>query len=81
MLSSGRSSAITSKGDIIKMGQVHTIKGLVDRDRLVVKDIISEEPNARIIATEWFLDDELVRRDVAVSILSGQAVAGEQAEI
>jgi hypothetical protein len=62
------------------MNQVHTIKGLIDRDRLNVKDIISDEPNARVIATEWFLGDELVRRDVAVSILSGQALAGDQAE-
>lgn len=63
------------------MSQVHTIKGLIDRDQLTVKDIISEEPNARVIATEWFLGNELVRRDVAVSILSGQALAGDQAEI
>jgi hypothetical protein len=61
--------------------QVHTIKGLVDRDLLEVKDIVSEEPNARVIATEWFFDDELVRRDVAISILGGHALAGEQAEL
>jgi hypothetical protein len=46
-----------------------------------VKDIVTEGPNDRSVATEWFLDGELVRRDVAVSILSGQAVAGEQAEL
>ena len=63
------------------MGQVHTTKGLVDRDNLVVSDIVSDEPNARVIATEWHLEGELVRRDVAVSILCGQALAGEQAEI
>lgn len=62
-------------------GQVHTTKGLIDRDKLTVKDIVSEEDNARVVATEWFLGDELVRRDVAVSILRGQAVAGEQAEM
>jgi hypothetical protein len=63
------------------LSQVHTIKGLIDRDLLTTKDIVSDEPNARVIATEWFLGDELVRRDVAVSILSGLAVAGEQAEL
>lgn len=63
------------------MSQVHTTKGLVDRDLLEVKDIISDEPNARVIASEWFLGEELVRRDVAVSILCGQALAGDQAEL
>lgn len=63
------------------MTQVQTTKGLIDRDLLYVKDVVSDEPNARVIATEWFLGDELVRRDVAVSILSGHALAGEQAEI
>lgn len=61
--------------------QVHTIKGLIDRDRLTVKDIIEEGEDYRSIATEWFLGDELVRRDVAVSVLRGQALAGEQAEM
>ena len=63
------------------MSLVHTVKGLIERDRLTVKDIVSDEDNARVIATEWFLGGELVRRDVAVSILAGQALAGEQAEI
>jgi hypothetical protein len=63
------------------MAKVHTIKGLIDRDRLTVKDIVTEDENSRAIATEWFLDGELVRRDVAVSILCGQALAGEQAEM
>lgn len=62
------------------MSKVHTTKGLIARDRLEVKDIISDEPNARVIATEWFLDGEMVRRDVAVSILCGHALAGDQAE-
>lgn len=63
------------------MAKVHTTKGLINRDLLKVKDIVSDEPNARVIATEWFLGDELVRRDVAVSILSGHALAGDQAEL
>jgi hypothetical protein len=61
--------------------QVHTIKGLIDRDKLTVEDIVSEDENSRAIATEYRLDGELVRRDVAVSILRGQALAGEQAEM
>jgi len=63
------------------MSQVHTTKGLIDRKLLTTKDIVSDEPNARVIATEWYHEGELVRRDVAVSILSGHAVAGDQAEI
>ena len=58
--------------------KVYTTKGDVERDQLVAKDIISEEDNARIVATEWFLGDELVRRDVHVSILRGQSLGVEQ---
>lgn len=61
--------------------KVFTKNGLVDRDLLTVTDIITEEPNARIIATEWHLDGELVRRDVNVNILAGQALCGEQGEV
>jgi hypothetical protein len=67
------------------MGMVHTIHGLIDRDALVTKDIITEGPNDRSIATEWRLksdpDGECVKREVWVSMLSGQAVFGDQAEI
>jgi hypothetical protein len=63
------------------MKQVQTIKGLIARDLLEVRDVVAEDDNARAVATEWFLDGELVRRDVAVSILSGIALAGEQAEV
>ena len=63
------------------MGMVHTTKGPVNRDRLIATDIVAEEDNARIVATEWHLDGELVRRDVAVSILQGQALFGEQQEL
>lgn len=63
------------------MPKVNTTKGLIDRDLLEATDIVSDEDNARVIATEWFLDGELVRRDVAVSILSGQALGSEQEEI
>ncbi len=60
------------------MSQVHTTKGLIDRDLLEAKDIITDEDNARVVATEWFLGEELVRRDVAVSILRGQSLVSEQ---
>jgi hypothetical protein len=67
------------------MGMVHTTHGLVDRDELDIKDIITEGPNDRTIATEWRLksdpDGVPVRRDVWVSMLAGQAVFGDQAQI
>lgn len=63
------------------MSQVHTTKGLIARDRLEVRDVTHEDDNSRAIATEWYLDGEMVRRDVAVSILRGQAIVGEQAEV
>jgi len=60
---------------------VQTNVGLIERDRLVVTDIVEEYDNARVIATEWRLEGELVKRDVHASILRGHALAGEQAEI
>ena len=63
------------------MGMVLTSKGLIERDRLVVKDIITEEENSRAIATEWFLDGELVKRDATVTIFSGLAMLGEQSPL
>lgn len=62
------------------MSLVHTTKGLIERDRLIATDTVRDEDNARVIATEWHLDGELVRRDVAVSILSGHSLAAEQGE-
>lgn len=61
--------------------RVHTTKGLIERDQLTVKDVIEEHDNARVVATEWYSGDELVRRDVHVSILSGLALSGEQASL
>lgn len=60
------------------MALIHTTKGLLDRDSLELEDIIEEGDGFRSIATEWRLDGELVRRDVAVSILHGQSLTGEQ---
>lgn len=64
------------------MVKVHTAKGLIDRDLLTVEDIVTEDENARVIATEWRLKSgEMVKRDVHAIILSGLAVAGETQEI
>ena len=60
---------------------VHTTKGLVAREKLTATDTVFEEDNARVTATEWHMGGELVRRDVNVNILAGQALAGEQAEL
>ena len=50
---------------------VQTLVGLIERERLEVSDITVEEDNARVTATEWRLDGELVRRDVHVNVLRG----------
>ena len=52
------------------MSLVQTTKGLIDDSVLVVKDIVENHENARVVATEWFLNDELVRRDVNVNVLT-----------
>ena len=61
--------------------KIQTIKGLIDRSDLEVKDVIVEEDNARITATEWYLSGELVRRDVNVNVLRGLAFDGSQSVI
>ena len=60
---------------------VHTTLGLVPFEDLDVKEVVEMHDNARVIATEWRKDGNLVRRDVIVSILRGQSVAGEQGRI
>lgn len=57
---------------------IQTIKGLIPKEQLEVKDIVTETDNSRSVATEWYLNGELVRRDCAVSILRTQAIGGEQ---
>ena len=65
--------------------KIITKNGLVERDDLIVRDVIIEEPNCRIIATEWFLksdpDGEFVRRDVNVNIFSGQSIFSEEGTV
>ena len=53
--------------------QVHTTKGLVEIDRLDIRDIVQVHDNARNNIVEWYLEGELVRRDVFVNILRGIA--------
>jgi len=57
---------------------VQTAKGMIERNQLSVKDVITEDDNSRAIATEWYLGDELVRRDVAVSLLRGIGLGAQQ---
>jgi hypothetical protein len=57
---------------------VITTKGLIEREALTAKDVISEEDNARVTATEWYLGEELVRRDVNVNILRGLETPNDQ---
>jgi len=57
---------------------IQTTVGLVDKSELEVNDIVTEEENARVIATEWFLEGKLVRRDVNVNILRGLDLNSEQ---
>ena len=63
------------------MSQVQTIKGLVDRELLDVKEVVSETDNARVVATEWYLGGELVRRDAHAMILRTEAIGGQQAQM
>jgi hypothetical protein len=58
--------------------KVWTTHGLVDRAALTVKDVVTETSEARVIATEWHMGEELVRRDVNVNVLVGHLVGVEQ---
>jgi hypothetical protein len=58
--------------------KVITTRGLVEIEELEVKDIVTYEGTARIVATEYRLDSELVKRSVWVDILDGVALNSEQ---
>lgn len=60
---------------------VETIEGPIERELLVVKDIITEGDNHRTIATEWYYQDRLVKRDAHVILLHGIGMGGEQAKL
>ena len=49
--------------------KVLTTKGPVELDKLEVRDVVDVCDNTRKVASEFYLDGELVRRDVAVSML------------
>ncbi len=51
--------------------KVITTEGLIDQEQLRVEDHVQWTDTARIVATEWYLSDKLVRRDVHVNILRG----------
>lgn len=57
--------------------KVLTIDGLVERDELIPKDIVTESHNTRVTATEWFRGEKLVRRDVWVNVLRGETLGVE----
>jgi hypothetical protein len=61
--------------------KIYTTKGLVEIEQLEVTDIITLEDSARVTATEWRLNGELVRRDVNVNILRGLELSGSQAQL
>lgn len=47
--------------------KVATTKGEIEADELDIHDVTQWSDNARVTATEWFLNGELVRRDVWVN--------------
>lgn len=53
---------------------VYTTDGLIERSRLEVRDVVRDDHGSRAIATEWYLDGRLVRRDVTVNILNPASV-------
>lgn len=49
--------------------KVMTIKGLIDFEQLRIQDVVEVGDNHRKVASEFYLGEELVRRDVAISAL------------
>lgn len=49
--------------------KVDTAKGQIERSEMRVENVVRENEDARVTATEWYLGDELVRRDVWVNAL------------
>jgi hypothetical protein len=70
----------TNEGELA-MNEVYTIKGLLPRNVLEAKDIITETDNSRCIATEWYYNGELVRRDAWANVLRTEALAGAQPQL
>ncbi len=60
------------------MSKVQTSKGVLDRSDLQVKYIIEESDTSTTSVTEWYLKDEMVRRDVHVNMLVGMPISSDQ---
>ena len=60
---------------------VQTIKGLQDSDSLRVEDVVEWGDNHRKVITQWWDGNELVKQDVAVSILRGPEIKSIQGQI
>lgn len=60
---------------------IYTAQGLLPSNELEVKDVVEMHDNARVTATEWRRNGELVRRDVNVNILRGLEMSGQQAQL
>ena len=63
------------------MSKVQTTKGLIDRAELTVNEIVDEDDSARYVATEWYLGNELVRRDAWVNMKQGITMKVEGANL
>ena len=48
---------------------VFTTKGLIEMDRLTIRDQIELGDNHRKVISQYFLDDELVRQSVHIDLL------------
>lgn len=60
---------------------VMTTQGLIEFDKLEVKDVVEVGDNYRKIATEYRFGGELVRRDVTVNALRGLESTAVQGKI
>jgi hypothetical protein len=56
---------------------ISTMKGLLPESKLVRKVVEQESANEIITMSEWYLDGELVRRDVWLNMKRGLDVSGE----
>ena len=70
----------TNEGQLA-MNLVYTKNGLIPREELEVKDLVGETGNSRCIATEWYHNGELVRRDGWANLYTTDSVAGEQTKL
>lgn len=53
------------------MSEVVTADGYIDRKELEIRDVVEESDTARVVATEFYREGRLVRRDVWVNVLRG----------